>query len=433
MNSQNGKLARVLGFWGLAAYGTGDILGAGIYALIGEIAGIAGAASWVSFGVALGVASLTALAYAELGSRFPRSGGESFFCHEAFGREWLSLLVGWLVLASGVVSLATVSRAFARYLQELLPAFEVWHLVPVFLLLLTAINFWGMRQSSLANIFCTLVEVAGLLFVIGVALWALGSGERAVEPADAVEANGTDWVAVFQGGALAFFAFIGFEDMINVAEEVKRPEKTLPAAIATALCVAGVIYVVVAFVAVRIVPPQELAGAPGPLVEVVRRAAPALPAGWFTPVALFAVANTGLLNFIMGSRLIYGMADQGLLPSWFARVHATRQTPWAGIVTVLALAMTLALSGDLAFLAGTTSCVILAVFLSVNVSLLVIRWRRGAAADTFRVPLAVPLVAAVACLGLLSFVPPRSLLWAGIIVAIGVVFVTVNGFRRSRR
>jgi len=430
-DSQPAQLRRTLGFWALVFYGVGDILGAGIYALVGKVAGVAGSASWAAFSVALVVAGLTALTYAELGGRFPRSAGESFFTEQAFGRPGLSLLVGWIVLSSGILSLATVSVAFGGYMTGLVPGLPPSATVAGILLLLAAINFRGMRESSTTNIIATMVELTGLLIVIVAGALFLGRSPDAgiVQTIEIGRAVG--WTEIASGAALGFFAFIGFEDMVNVAEEVKDPERNMPRAILVALCVTGVIYLLVVLVATSVVAPDELAASEAPLLSVVQRATEVVPDRLFTLIALFAVANTGLLNFIMASRLIYGMSRQGLLPTALGTVHPKRRTPHLAVLTVLAVALALALSGTLTYLAGTTSLLLLLVFFTVNTSLVVIRRRKGSTSRTFCAPRWVPLVGALSCLGLMPFVPRTSLLTAGIIVALGAGLVLLRGARSS--
>jgi APA family basic amino acid/polyamine antiporter len=428
-DSQPAQLRRSLGFWALVFYGVGDILGAGIYALVGKVAGVAGSASWAAFGVALVVAGLTALTYAELGGRFPRSAGESFFAEQAFGRPVLSLLVGWMVLSSGVLSLATVSVAFGGYMTGLVPGLPPSATVAGILLLLAAINFRGMRESSTTNIIATMVELTGLLIVVVAGAIFLGRSPDA-SVLETIEAgHSVGWREIASGAALGFFAFIGFEDMVNVAEEVKDPERNMPRAILIALCVTGVIYLLVVLVATSVVAPGELANSDAPLLSVVQRATDVVPDRLFTLIALFAVANTGLLNFIMASRLIYGMSRQGLLPTALGTVHPKRRTPHLAVLTVLAVALALALSGTLTYLAGTTSLLLLLVFFTVNVSLFVIKRRKRGTSRTFCAPRWVPLAGALSCLGLMPFVPRSSLLTAGIIVTLGSVLVLLRAQR----
>lgn len=429
MADRSSALRRELGLWALVAYGVGDILGAGIYALVGEVAGRAGHYAWLSFLVTIGVAGLTALSYAELGSRFPKSGGEAFFCRQANGWNWLATLVGFLVLSSGVASLATVAWAFVGYLLEALPGAVESRLVKVMLLVgfmtvLGAINFWGIRQSSMVNIICTVVEAAGLLTVIVVGILFL-SDEQGAAPAPAEPVM---WWGVLQGSALAFFAFIGFEDMVNVSEEIKRPQRNLPIAILAALSLAAIMYISVVLVATAAVPPQELAASDAPLLEVVRRGLPDVSSWWFTAIALFAVANTGLLNFIMGSRLLYGMAGEGLLPRWLHKVHPKTETPHRTIGVVFVFAIALALSGTLAHLGGTTNALLLTVFATVNISLIVLKRRKLESSSAFRIPILVPWLGATSCLALIALVPWQSLLTAtGMIAVTGLI---VAAFQR---
>jgi amino acid transporter len=429
MNEQTStQLHRTLGFWAITAYGVGDILGAGIYALVGEVAGRAGDATWLAFLVTVVIAGLTALSYAELSGRFPRSGGEAKFCLQATGWKSFALLIGLLVFASGLVSLATVSRACAGYALGPWPRMAespVWQsaVLVAFLLLLAAINFRGIRLSSNVNIACTLIEAGGLVTVIVAGAWFLAGDAPRAAPAEA--AVGWSWLGVLQGSALAFFAFIGFEDMVNVAEEVKRPKRNLPAAILTAVSVAAITYIIVAWIATAVIPPEQLAASSAPLLAVVQKSAPSIPAWSFTLVALFAVANTGLLNFIMGSRLLYGMASQGLLPRWLQAVHPTTRTPHRSILVILLLAGGLALSGTLAGLAGTTNVLLLVVFTSVHISLLVLKLRERRRGKGFRVPKVIPVAGAIACVALIGFAPPRSILLALAIIAVAAVGVVI--------
>ncbi len=437
------QLRRALGFWALAFYCFGDILGAGIYALVGEVAAVAGGAAPFSFALALLVAGLTALSYAELGTRHPQSGPEVRLTTRAFGSESFGLLVGWLVLCSAIVSSAAVSRAFAGYVGELLPSVPNVVLIGGFLLVVALLNFVGIEVSSRTNIAFTLIETAGLLVVLGAgASFLLFNGVPLAAGGDRVA---TDWSAVAQGGALAFFAFIGFEDVVNVVEEVKRPRRDLPRALLGALLAAGVLYLAVTWVAVRVVDPERLGASEAPLVDVLRYAVPSAPVALFGLVAAFAVANTGLLNSITASRLLYGTARQELLPSWVGRVHGDRHTPHLAILLVLGLSALLAYSGSLAFLAGTTSVLLLAVFGSVHAALLrtKLRARAGKRAGVlarsagerdersrhFEVPSMVPVFGLVSCFALLTWVPPESAVRALVLIAVGAVLSGVWRWR----
>jgi basic amino acid/polyamine antiporter, APA family len=427
------SLKRVFGLPTLVIYGVGDILGAGIYAVVGKIAGLSGALVWASFLVAMSVAALTALSYAELGSRFPLSGGVACYMHRAFRTEWLSIIVGWLMFCTCLVSMATLSKAFAGYLTTFAPIFPAWLVVLALFGGLAFINFRGMQESSSLNIFCTTLEVSGLLIVILVSAFFISGGgaSNAAVTAPVLSGQTLGWVAIFQGAALAFYAFIGFEDIVNVAEEVKNPERNVPRAILLSLSIAGVIYILVSWLATQVLSPAELSASGAPLLDVVRRAQPSFPGVLFTLIALFAVLNTALLNFITASRLLYGMSRDGLLPAWFSKLHATRATPYRTIVVILPIAIFLALSGTLQFLAGTTATLILAMFCLVNLSLLVIK-RREASTEGFQVPAIVPVLALVSNVVLIAFASRESHLLAAAFTGLGFLLVLVrNAFTKQ--
>jgi amino acid transporter len=426
-------LDRGLGFWALVSYGLGDILGAGIYALMGKVAGVAGAHAWLGFGVSLLAASITALTYSELVNRFPRSGGEAFYAERGFGMPLVSSVTGWLVFCAGTLSLAAIAVVFAGYLESWLPAVPGPLVIVAFILALGFVNFRGIRESSMANIVCTVIEASGLVLVIvvgGAHLMGGGVGATGPPPAtNPLALDGADPERVMQAAALAFFAFIGFQDMVNVAEEVEAPERNFPAAILTALGVAGIIYVAVAIIATAVVDPRVLGASSAPLTEVVEVAGGGGLARVFPVVALFAVANTGLLNFIMASRLLYGMAGQGLVPSPLARVHAGRRTPHLAILTVLTAALVLALSGTLGYLAGATSTLLLVVFLVVNLALVMVKRRDGAGdRPGFRVPAAVPLLGVFVTAAVMGFAEPTVLMTTAGLAAVGA---GLYGIRRA--
>ena len=430
------QLKRSFGLITLVAFGIGDILGAGIYGLIGDVAGEVGNAVWASFLVAFVVAAFTGLSYAELGSRLPHSGGESRYAETAFRRKWLAYLVGFLVFLSGLVSISAVSHIFAEYLEGgLLPGVPSEILRVLFLFMIAAITYWGIKQSSAANVVCTLVEVGGLLTVIIVALPYFGSVDylEFAAPADGAPLEGIPWWALLSGGVLAFYSFIGFEDLANVAEEVKDPRRNLPRAIVISLAVAAVFYGLVAIAAVSVIPHEELSGegASKPLLRVVERAAPGIPIGLFTLISLFAVTNTALVNFVMGSRLLYGMARRELLPQALGRVHAGRSTPHVAIYLILGLTLILTLSLGRTTLAGTTILVLLIVF---NLSLIVLKMRGDEAPEGIvRVPLAIPVIGALLTIALALAVKPKAL-WSFLILApTGVVLYLLYRFLTRKR
>lgn len=433
-NSETDSLKRVFGLPTLVIYGVGDILGAGIYAVVGKIAGLSGSLVWAAFIVAMVVAAMTALSYAELGGRLPKSGGVAYFVHSAFRTNWLSTLVGWLMFCTCIVSMATLSRAFAGYFIAVAPGIPDWLIILALFSGLTFVNFRGMKESSALNIVCTTLEVSGLIIVILVSIAFLsGGGTAAPTVSSAVTPSAIGWTAVVQGAALAFYAFIGFEDIVNVAEEVKNPERNVPLAILLALGIAGVIYILVAWLAVQVFDPAALAASKAPLLDVVRRAQPNFPSVIFTIIAAFAVLNTALLNFITASRLIFGMAREGLLPAWLGRLHPERSTPYRTFMVILPIVIVLALSGTIQVLAGATATLILVMFALVNLSLLVIKRRHVESPARFQVPIVIPAIALVLNLALVAFASNDSRLLSIGFLAVGVFLIVIqNALSRGR-
>lgn len=418
------SLKRVFSLPMLVIYGVGDILGAGIYAVVGRIAGLSGALVWASFVVAMVVAAFTALSYAEMGSRFPKSGGVAYFVHRAFQTNWLSTLVGWLMFCTCVISMATISRAFAGYVLAIAPGLPDWLIILALFAGLTFVNFRGMKESSALNVVCTTLEVSGLIIVILVtSAFLIGGNSTAAIATPAPPSIG--WTAVIQGAALAFYAFIGFEDLVNVAEEAKNPERDVPRAIVIALSIAGVVYILVSWLSVQVLDPAALAVSKAPLLDVVRRAQPNFPPVIFTVIAAFAVLNTALLNFVTASRLIYGMSRERLLPAWFSRLHSERSTPHRTFLVIVPLAIALAVSGTIQLLAGATATLILVMFCLVNVSLLVIK-RRDPQTRGFQVPIAVPVLALLLNLGLIAFASNESRVLGLAFMAVGVLLIVLQ-------
>lgn len=394
-------LRRSIGPAQLTLYALGSMLGSGIYGLIGRAAGEVGNAVWLSFLVALVAALLTALSYASLGSRHPRAGGAAYVTQRAYRLPIVSFMVGLALVCSGLTSVATQSRVFAANIASLLdiPALPLWSIAIGFVLLLSGIVFRGIRESMWVNVVCTLVEAAGLLLVISVGISYWGSVDYLAGPADSGDAPLA--LLIVQGAILTFFAFIGFEDTINVAEEAHEPERTIPIALALATGIAALLYIAIAITSVSVVPAAELAAAPSPLSEVMRRAAPAFPPVVLTLITLFAVANTALVNYITSSRLVYGMARQGLLPARLGEVHPATHTPHVAIGALMLVLVPLALFGTIAQLASATVLMLLLVFAVVNGSLIILQQRRGEKPGAFEVPAAVPVIGALVCAALI--------------------------------
>jgi len=392
-------LKRAIGPVLLTLYGIGVTIGAGIYVLVGEVAAVSGMAAPVAFLVAGSLAALSALSYAELATLYPRAGGEATYVSAVFARPWLTTTVGLLVAFSGITSSAAVLLGFVGYLNTLVPLPD-WIALVGIIIVLAAVTFWGVAESLTVVAITTLVEIGGLLLVVGAGLPSL-AGLPAALPDIWPGFDGTVWLLIMSSSILAFFAFIGFEDIVNMAEEVRQPGRTLPVAIIVTLVVSTLLYVVLAVVSILSVGPEQLGASDAPLALVFGASGgnPAI----LSSIAILAVVNGALIQMIMASRLLYGMAQLGRLPSALAHVSPLTRTPDYAILGVAGLVLIFALTLPIADLAANASLAVLAVFSIVNVALLVLRLRPGSERAVFRVPLAVPVLGAVATAGLLLF------------------------------
>lgn len=399
------ELLRAIGPVQMTLYAAGSMMGAGIYGLIGKAAGQVGSAVWASFLVALVAAMLTGLSYASLASRYPKAGGAAYITERAFHRGLLTHVVGLATACSGLTSIA----AGAWVIGENLHTFPALSAAPPVLLalayvvLMAGIVFRGIRESIWANMVCTFVEAGGLLLVVvvGARFWGAADLFDVPTPADGA-ATGLVPLLIVQGAALTFFAFVGFEDSINVGEEVKNPRRDLPVGIIAAMAITALLYVAVAITAVSVIPWRELGEAKAPLATVMDKAAPWLPGWTFVVITVFAVANSALVNYVTASRLLYGMARDGRLPSALSKVHAARRTPHVAIGALLAIVTILVLAGNVTQLGEATALLLLAVFTVVNIALLVLRRRPGEKPGAFEPPAFVPALGAIVCLGLIA-------------------------------
>ncbi|MCB1746428.1 MAG: amino acid permease [Gammaproteobacteria bacterium] len=351
-------------------YGLGTILGAGIYVLIGAVVAEAGAWTPLAFVLAAAIAAVTALSYAELVRRLPLCGGEALYVEAAFGRPALTLAVGLAIVFCGVVSSATIARGFAAYLALFAPLPAALAII-LMVSGLVAVAVRGIEASVWLASAMTVVEIGGLLLVL-----AVGGGS--VEPAAALAALSPPGdlhaaAGIAAGAFLAFYAFLGFEDMINLAEEVQDVERALPRAIVTALAVATVLYVAVALVAVSAVPLAAIAGHEAPLAVIV--AARGLDPRVIAAVSVVAVMNGALVQIIKAARVLYGLARAGHLPRLLARIEPATRTPAVATVAVGAGVLACALGFDLVQLAALTSAVTLLVFAAANAALIALRRR----------------------------------------------------------
>ncbi|MEV4411536.1 APC family permease [Catellatospora sp. NPDC049609] len=387
----------------------GDILGAGIYSLTGQVGADVGGAIWASFLVAFVLAFLTAFAYMELVTKYPQAAGGALYCDRAYKIKFLSFLVTFAIMASGVTSASfAATRVGGRYFTGLTgvvdPPMVLIGILAI--LLVAAVNYWGISESIKVNIVITCIELSGLLFIIGVGASVLAKGSG--DPAAAFDFAGQGFgvfTGIMAGAATAFYAFLGFEDSVNLAEETNDPPRNFPPAMITGLLAAGIIYLLVAFTAAMVVPLDVLTKSSGPLLEVVRIGAPDLPVSRvFSAISMIAVSNTMLINMLMASRLLYGMARRDVLPRPFA-VLSPRRTPWIAIVFTTALSILLLVTvSDLTNLSDTTVLLLTAVFLLVNIAALVLR-RDHVAHRHFHAPTIVPVLGAiVSAVFLLPFV-----------------------------
>jgi APA family basic amino acid/polyamine antiporter len=426
-------LKRGIGPWLLLFFVLGDIVGAGIYALVGEVGGLVGGAIWAAFLCAFVLAIFTAASYAELVTKYPRAGGSATYVNNAFRNPFVSFMVAFAVMASGITSACTLTLAFSGdYLAQFITV-PVIGAALVFMLLITAINFYGISESVRINVVLTIVEITGLALIIIIGIAALGTGTG--DPGRAFEfREGTSVLtAILAGTVLAFYALIGFDDSVNVAEETQHPSRNYPRAIFGALLLAGVIYLLVTFTASMVVPTGVLAESSGPLLEVVDAGPIAIPTQLFAAIALLAVSNGALINMIMASRIVYGMGDQGVMPTVFSSVHPGRRTPWVSILFTAAIALVVLVTigrndEALSTLGSTTVVLLLLAFVMVNISVLVLR-RDEVGHEHFRAPSAFPVLGALVAAVLLIYQAYTDITVFGLaaaLLAIGVVLYGVN-------
>ncbi|MDF2498864.1 MAG: amino acid permease, partial [Arthrobacter koreensis] len=423
-------LKRAVGTPLLFAFIVGDTLGAGIYTLVGTMAADVGGAIWLPLLIALVVAMLTAATYAELITKYPHAGGAARYVDRAFGIPYLSFIVGFLMMASGITTAAALANAFAGdYLTALIdvPAAPA---AVAFIIVLTLINLRGVRESLTANLIASIIEVSGLIIVIFVAgvVFTSGNGEpsRLLEFAPDI----SPLEGAFAASIVAFFSFLGFEAAANMAEEVRKPSKSYPRALFGAIGTAGLVYLLIAIGAVIVVPPADLAESTGPLLDVVAASGVGIPPWLFSLIALIAIANGALLFMVMASRVGYGLAEAELLPRAFSRVLPGRRTPWVSIVVIAGLTIILTLTGNVASLAETTVLLLLLVFLSANVSVLVLK-KDKVDHDHFSAPRFVPVLAIIASIVLLTQQTGPIWLGSAAYVVVGsLLFVAARARRR---
>ncbi|WP_404399509.1 APC family permease [Idiomarina seosinensis] len=406
-SSQQSQLQRSIGFGLLVFYGMGTMVGAGFYALSGKVAGIAGLYAPIAFLLAGLLALFSALAFAELSSRLPFAGGSARYVEKAFGRRWLSALVGWLIIATGLISSATLMVATVDFLSDF------WEL-PTKLatlgvtLLVGAIAAWGVKQAVGTVVLISLIQIGTLIYII---VASLSMPETpSYEWGQFIPAMETSvWLSILTASVLAFYAFIGFEDMVNMAEEVHDVRRTMPKALIASLLLTALLYVAVSTALVLAIPPDTLADANTPLAEPVRHHGE-WAVGLISVVSILSVINSALVQVVMAARVAYGMANRGYAPTILGRVSSVTKTPWVGTLLSTAVVALLAVSFQLTELANATSVVLLSVFAFVNFSLW---WLKGNPDESepqghFILPRWVPLVGAFVSIGTLIFKAAQS-------------------------
>jgi len=450
---QEDQLLRVMGPKLLLLFIVGDILGAGVYAVTGSMAAVVGGIVWLPFLVAFVVASLTALSYLELVTKYPQAAGAALYAHKAFGVHFVTFLVAFAVICSGITSASTSSNVLALNLFaglelngwiDAVPGAGVITAVAMgFMVLLALINLRGVGESVKFNVVLTMVEITALAIVIGVGFYAVVAGDgdlSRIAVFESPEGKGL-FLAVTTATSIAFFAMVGFEDSVNMVEEVEEPERIFPRIMLTGLGIAVILYMLVAVSVVSVLTSEEiftLVEEESPaLIAVVSQGAPDFPIDLVFPfLACFAVANTALINMLMASRLLYGLANQDVLPRALGKVSPTTRAPYVGIAfsTVLALGLIYYVSNrpesDIVLnLASTTALLLLGVFTVVNIACLVTR--RSGERGSFRSPGPTPAVAALACAFLIGPWVDRPLLIyqiAGGLLAIGIVLWVITWF-----
>ena len=422
---EEGGLRRAIGPRLLLFFIIGDILGGGIYALVGEVGGETGGAIWIAFTVALVMAAFTAGSYAELVSKYPRAGGAGLYVHKAYGNAFFSFMIAFAVAMSGITSAATLSRAFGGDYLNVFIDVDVVLAALALITLIALVNFRGIAESVKLNVGFTVVEVGGLLLIILIAVIAVIQGDADTSRPFEIKSGSSLIGVALAGAALAFYALIGFEDSVNISEEVKDPTRVYPKVIFGGLAIAGVIYLLVTIGASAVVPTADLSSSSGPLLEVVKQGPLGIDTKVFSAIGLLALSNGALINMIMASRLMYGMSREGVLPKPFAAVHTTRKTPWVAIIFTTLVAAGLILEANLEALARTTVALLLIVFTVVNATVLWLR-RDPVDHEHFQIPSAIPVIGVGVSIALMTQVRGEDWGRAGILLGIGAVLFVIN-------
>lgn len=425
---QSEKLRRSITGRLLFFYVLGDVLGSGIYALIGVMALQVGGAFWTSFVIGVTVAMLTGFAYAEMITKYPQAAGAALYVSKAFGIRFLTFVVTFFMLSASIAAAGALALVFGGgYFKEFidLPTTAV---AIGFILVLALLNFRGIHESVKANMLMSLVEITGLGIILAVGAAVVFQGNADFSRPFEFKGDSNEMLLVLAGAALAFFSMTGFENAANVAEETKEPSKVFPRALLGGMAVAGVLYLLVAFIASMVAPVGDIAGSESALLEVVKAGPIPVPPSLFAAIALVAVTNTALVALVAQSRIMYGMAREGVVPRIFARTHQTRHTPWIAIVFTTAIVIVLLLTADVERLAAVTVLFLIAVYALVCVAALKLR-KDTVEHDHYRSPTWILWAGLFANIGLLVNTvidDPGAVAYSGVMIAIGLGLYFVN-------
>lgn len=408
-------------------YVLGDVLGSGIYVLIGLVAGAVGGAFWAAFAVGVTVATITGLAYAELVTKYPQAAGAALYVNKAFKNKPLTFFITFCMLSASYAAAGSLATGFAQYFGEVWEAAPALVVALAFIVALAIINFIGITESVVANMLMTFVEVTGLVIVLVIGVVAAVQGKVELGRIAEFSTDSNPALGLLAGVALAFFAMTGFENAANLAEETRNPRRDFPRALIGGMATAGVLYVLIAVTAAVTVPIQQLAESDAALLEVVKTGILPISVAAltiiFAIIAMVAITNTCLVCLVTESRILYGMAREDVVPAPFAKVSG-RQVPWLAILfSVLVIAALLVSGADLAQLANVTVVFTLLIYALVIVSAVKLD-RHDRTEETFRAPralLAIGVVANVLILGYVIYDDPGSLLYCAGLLGVGVV------------
>ena len=448
-DAQDHELTRSITGKQLFFYTLGDVLGSGIYVLIGLVAAAVGGAFWIAFAVGVTIAAITGSAYAELVTKYPQAAGAALYVNKAFGNRALTFLVTVSFLSASFAAAGSLATGFAQYFAEIWSAPPALLVTIGFVLVLTVINFIGITESVVVNMLMTFVEVTGLLIIMVIGVWHVASGDADFGRLVDFTADGNPALAVLAGVALSFFAMTGFENTANVAEETLDPQRSFPRSLIGGMAVAGVVYVLVSIAAALTVSTGDLAKSDAALLEVVKSGILPLDTGLlstvFAVIAMVAIFNTTLVAVVTQPRILYGMAREDIVPDAFGRLHSSRRSPWIGLLFSAVVVIALLVIGTLVTesgagldlvgrLATVTVLFLLFIYGLVIVSALRLRGQdedpRAFRANTGL--LVVGLVGNAAILAWTVYDDPTSLIWCAGLVAVGVVLFVVEKLTGSR-